>query len=499
MTLVFSSRITYTPGPAGAWRSRSLSSSGRSASRVVATIDVMAMAVSLRPAGAPKVSGGLRSLGSQVGAQVLAGVGALVAGDGCGGAVGDQLAAPVAAARAEVDDMVDGLEDVEVVLDDEHRVAPVNELLEDPEEPLDVGEMEPGGGLVEDVEGHPGVPAGELGRQLDALGLATGQGGGGLAQADVAEAHVGQGLQLARDPRLVLEQLQGLVDGHVEDLGDVVALEAHLQRLAVVALALAHLAGDIYVGQEVHLDLDHPVTLAGLAAAALDVEGEAPWAIAALAGLGQGREQLPDVGEDAGVGRGVGPRGAADRRLVDVDDLVEVLQPGDGAVLAGTFLGPVEVLRQGAVEDVVDKRRFARAADAGDADQLAEGEIDGEVEQVVLGGPPHHQLLAAALAAPRRERDDALAAEILAGGRFLAPEQVLVGAAENDLTAVLARARADIDKVVGVAHGLFVMLDHDQGVTQVSKLLQGVDQLAVVALVQADGGLIEDIEDAHQA
>ena len=52
----------------------------------------------------------------------------------------------------------------------------------------------------------------------------------------------------------------------------------HLQRLAIVALALADVAGDVDVGQEVHLDLDDAVALAGFAAAALDVEGEAPGA-----------------------------------------------------------------------------------------------------------------------------------------------------------------------------------------------------------------------------
>jgi hypothetical protein len=39
------------------------------------------------------------------------------------------------------------------------------------------------------------------------------------------------------------------------------ALELHLQRLAVVALAVAFLAGDIDIGQEVHLDLDQAVAL----------------------------------------------------------------------------------------------------------------------------------------------------------------------------------------------------------------------------------------------
>jgi hypothetical protein len=92
---------------------------------------------------------------------------------------------------------------------------------------------------------------------------------------------------LSRTPGPRLEELDALLDRHVEHVGDRLALELDLQRLAVVALALADVAGDVDVGQEVHLDLDDAVALAGLAAPALDVEREparrsrAPWLPAA--------------------------------------------------------------------------------------------------------------------------------------------------------------------------------------------------------------------------
>src|SRR5690606_23233069 len=97
----------------------------------------------------------------------------------------------------------------------------------------------------------------------------------------------------------------------------------------VVAATGADVARNIDVGQEVHLDLDHAVALACLAAPALDVEREAPRAVAALArdrGFG---EKFADRGEEAGVGGGVRAWRAPDRALVDADDLVEVLQPLD--------------------------------------------------------------------------------------------------------------------------------------------------------------------------
>jgi signal transduction histidine kinase/ActR/RegA family two-component response regulator len=52
----------------------------------------------------------------------------------------------------------------------------------------------------------------------------------------------------------------------------------------------------------VHLHLDHAVALAGLAAAALYVEGETARLVAPLPGLDGAGEQFPDGGEQAGVG-----------------------------------------------------------------------------------------------------------------------------------------------------------------------------------------------------
>src|SRR6478672_1200357 len=76
---------------------------------------------------------------------------------GC--SLGDDPAAAIATLGAEVDDPVGGLDDVEVVLDDDDRIAPVDQPMEDLEELLDVGEVEPGRRLVEDVQRPAGGPA----------------------------------------------------------------------------------------------------------------------------------------------------------------------------------------------------------------------------------------------------------------------------------------------------------------------------------------------------
>jgi hypothetical protein len=82
-----------------------------------------------------------------------------------------------------------------------------------------------------------------------------------------------------------------------------------------------------------HLDLDDAVALARLAAAALDVEGEAARLVATRLGFRQAREPVADRREGAGIGCRVRARGAANGRLVDVDDLVEEFEALDAVVL----------------------------------------------------------------------------------------------------------------------------------------------------------------------
>src|SRR5690606_19048666 len=106
------------------------------------------------------------------------------------------------------------------------------------------------------------------------LRLAAGKRRRLLADMDIGEADAVERLHLLAEGGNGAEEDFGLLDGHVEDIGDRFALEGDFQRLAIVALALADVAGDVDVGQEVHLDLDDAVALAGLAASALDVEGE---------------------------------------------------------------------------------------------------------------------------------------------------------------------------------------------------------------------------------
>src|SRR5689334_16065772 len=109
----------------------------------------------------------------QHGFEELAGVAARRLDDVLRRPPGDDLAAAVAAFGAEADHPVRGLDDFEIVLDHDDRVALRNQLVQHLQELLDVVEMQAGGRLVENVERAAGGALRQFLGELDALRLAA--------------------------------------------------------------------------------------------------------------------------------------------------------------------------------------------------------------------------------------------------------------------------------------------------------------------------------------
>src|SRR3984893_10931916 len=356
-------------------------------------------------------------------------------------------------------------------------------------------EMQPGRRLVEDVEGAAGGAPRQFLRQFDALRLSARERRRRLADMNVAEPDALQGLQFVSDRRYGAEEIGALVDRHVEHVGDALAAEQHFEGLAVVAAALADVALDIDVRQKMHLDLDDAVALAGLAAPALDVEREAAGQIAARLGLGEPGEPVADRREAAGIGRRVRARRAADRRLVDVDDLVEKLDPLEPTQRRRLLAGVVEAFGERLVERLDDQGRFAAARDAGDAAKGAERDLGGDALQIVAAGVEDAEdLPRVADAADQWDRNLAHADEILAGDAVGARHDRFRGALGDDMPAMDPSTRSHIDDPIRGADRLFVVLDDDNRVAEVAQPLQGPQEAPVVALMQPDRGLVEDIE-----
>ena len=150
----------------------------------------------------------------------------------------------------------------------------------------------------------------------------------------------------------------------------------------------------------------------------LTLKEKRPGLVAARLRLGQAGEPFADRREGAGIGRGVGARRAADRRLVDVDDLVEMLHALDALMRGRVLDRAVELARHRLVERVDDQRRLAAAGDAGDAGEEPERDLDRDILEVVaLGADDLERAALLRLAALGRDRDAHLAGEVFAGER----------------------------------------------------------------------------------
>ena len=157
-----------------------------------------------------------------------------------------------------------------------------------------------------------------------------------------------------------------------------------------------------------------------------------------------------------------------------------------------------QVAGEGAVQHLVDQGALAGAGDAGHRDERPERELHVDVLEVVLARSADVQALPVPAPPRAGHRDLAVPPEERAGDRAGLREHGLEGAVGDDLAAVLPRPGADVDHPVGRPDRLLVVLHDEDGVAEVAEAGQGRDQLRVVALVEPDRRLVEDVQDAHQ-
>ena len=246
--------------------------------------------------------------------------------------------------------------------------------------------MEAGRRFIQDVQRLPRLRAGQLGGQLHALGFATRQRRGRLAQREIIQANRGQRGQRGADLGDVVEQFQSLADGHVQHVRDRPAAIGDRQGLAVVTLPLADFALDPHVGQEVHFDALLAVPLAGLAASPRAIEAEPRGTITPDLGFGQMSKQFPDLIEDPGISGGVRGRGAAQRLLIDLDDLVDLIETHDLFKRPGLCLCPMQTAGDGLGQSFLNQRTLARSRDARDDGQRSQRNPQIDIPQVVHAG-----------------------------------------------------------------------------------------------------------------
>src|SRR5690606_17210722 len=83
--------------------------------------------------------------------------------------------------------------------------------------------------------------------------------------------------------------------------------------------------------------------------------------------------------------------------------------------------------------------------------------------------------------------------------RRVGGQQVGVAAPVDDLTALLAAPRSQLDDVVGRSDGGSIVLHDDDAVARIAQLAKQSEEAVRVARVQPDRRLVEDVERVDEA
>ena len=359
--------------------------------------------------------------------------------------------------------------------------------------------MQAGSGLIQNIDGPSGAAPGELSRQLDPLGFTAGQGGGRLPQLDIPETDFIQSFDLAADLGNAVKEAHGFLHRHFQHIMDALALVFYLQCLPVIPAALADFTGHKDIRQEVHLNFQDTIAFTGFTPATLDVEGKASAGIALEFGVRCLGKQFPDIGKHTGIGGRIGTRCPSDGRLVNVNNLVQLLNALQAIVIARLDSGGGKGLGQRFVEHLIDQAGLTGTRYTRHTGKGSQRNGNSHILQIVLTSSPNGQKIAIAGPALGRHQNLPLAGQILTGIGPVAGHDFLQGSGADDLAAVNTGSRSHIHDEIGSPHGIFVMLYHNQGVAQIPQPLQGGQQLVIVPLMQTDGRLIQNIEHAYQA
>ena len=188
-----------------------------------------------------------------------------------------------------------------------------------------------------------------------------------VAQPNVAKRH-----QQSMHARNVLEKTNRIVDIHAQDVCNARALETNLQCLTIEASAAAARASHKQVAQKIHFDTFDAMSLAEFTASSGRVEAESAGCEAQRFGLPGGCKDLADFVQHSGVGRRATSCIAANRCLVNQNQLVNLVRPNQFLVRPGLGGNQFQFMCQCWVQRIVYQRAFSTSRDSRDTDQTTE-------------------------------------------------------------------------------------------------------------------------------
>ncbi len=150
------------------------------------------------------------------------------------------------------------------------------------------------------------------------------------------------------------------------------------------------------------------------------------------------------------------------------------------------------------VKGIDNQGTFAGPGNAGYAGQGAQRNFAVNAAQIV-GRYIAQEQGALALAPFIRQRDGFVAAQVAGSQRVGLAQQLIHIALKHDFAALGAGTRAKLDDGARFADRGFIMLDNQHRIAAFLQGAQSAEQTLVVARMQADGRLVQNVCNAHKA
>src|SRR5260370_13473136 len=150
------------------------------------------------------------------------------------------------------------------------------------------------------------------------------------------------------------------------------------------------------------------------------------------------------------------------------------------------IVSTVEDMGQLAIEDIGDQCTFARARDACHNHEFSQGDINGDVFEIVFTRSSDCQGMTIPFSTLLGQLNAAAPGGIISGKKFRISRNFIEGALCNDLAAMFSCTRANINDVIGGTHSVLIMFNYQQRITQLAQACQPSSPTFIIALVEAN-------------
>lgn len=168
-------------------------------------------------------------------------------GSGC-----DETASSAPPFRSQVNDVVGGEQNVQVMLDQNDSVAVVDYFIDDVEQFLNICVKETCSRFVEEVKCRAAEAFAQLFGEFDSLRFSSAQSECGLAKADIPQAGLCDQLKFGSDPWNITKESIRFIYSHIKDIGNGFSFEFYFKGLVIISLPPAHFTRHVDVGEEEH-------------------------------------------------------------------------------------------------------------------------------------------------------------------------------------------------------------------------------------------------------